>query len=262
MAFNHFRNTTIIISTVITACDPRKGTLNMKKLIQRASLLAVMAGSVLLTGCGGDAYTAEELLTMYPDISATSTKAEEKEILCPFQRMLKRSGILDDAIEEGSFEVKNRTLTEAAEVFGCNSGACGAAVGYASLAQGNWSRLDMDRLHEAGFLSHDCGLQFELGGVTVSDTRRAATLSRLSELAVDGRLDFNDLMTVKNETCAQEGVEITIGGETEVKLIYAYLGGPDRDYIEYSDVEKFLHATMPDYKAAGFIDINLMGEVQ
>ena len=233
-----------------------------KATMRRASMIVIMAGSAFLTACGGDAYTSAELTSMYPDISAASTKVEEVEVLCPFQRMLKRSGILDEAIEENSFEVKNRTLTEATEVFGCDSTTCSTAIGYASLAQGNWNSIELNRLHEAGFLSHDCGLQFELGGVTVSDTRRAATLSRLSELAVDGRLGFNDLMTVKNETCAREGVEITIGGETEVKLIYAYLGGPDRDYIEYSDVEKFLHATMPDYKAAGFIDINLIGEVQ
>lgn len=234
----------------------------MKTVIRCVSLIAVMAGSVFLTACGGDAYSSEELVTMYPDISASSSKPEDAEVLCPFQRMLKRSGILDDAIEDNSFEVKNSTLTEATEVFGCNSGACGAAVGYASLAQGNWNTIELNRLHEAGFLSHDCGLQFELGGITVSDTRRSATLDRLSELAVDGRLVYSDLMTVKQETCAQEGVEITIGGEAEMKLIYAYLGGPDRDYIEYSDVEKFLHATMPDYKATGYIDIGLIGEVE
>jgi hypothetical protein len=45
-------------------------------------------------------------------------------------------------------------------------------------------------------------------------------------------------------------------------LIYAYLGGPEREYIEYSDVDKFLHATMPDYKATGYLNLSLVGEVQ
>jgi hypothetical protein len=233
-----------------------------KATMRRASMIVIMAGSAFLTACGGDAYTSAELTSMYPDISAASTKAEEVEVLCPFQRMLKRSGILDEAIEENSFEVKNRTLTEATEVFGCDSTTCSTAIGYASLAQGNWNSIELNRLHEAGFLSHDCGLTFELGGITVSDTRRDATLDRLAELAVDGRLVYSDLMTVKQETCDQEGVEMTVGGETEVKLIYAYLGGPEREYIEYSDVDKFLHATMPDYKATGYLNLSLVGEVQ
>lgn len=234
----------------------------MKILMRRASLIAVMTASVLLTACGGDAYTSAELSSMYPDVSANSTKAEDAEVLCPFQRMLKRSGILDDAIEENSFEVKNRILTEANEVFGCDSTTCATAIGYASLAQGNWNTIELDRLHEAGFLSHDCGLTFEFGGITVSDTRRSATLDRLAELAVDGRLVYNDLITVKQETCAQEGVEMTVGGETEVKLIYAYLGGPEREYVDYSDVDKLLHATMPDYKASTYINLSLVGEVE
>ncbi|MDF1764660.1 MAG: hypothetical protein P1U57_14765 [Oleibacter sp.] len=226
------------------------------------ALSTVLFSSVFLTACGGESYTSAELSAMYPDISATSTKPEDAEILCPFQRLLKRSGILDDAIEKGSFEIRNRTLTAAAEVFGCTSVACGSAISYASTAQGNWRTIELDRLHEAGLLSHNCGLQFDFGGITVSDTRRAATLNRLAELAVDGRLVYEDLMTVKQETCDQEGVDMTVFGETEVKLIYAYLGGPERDYIEYSDVDKFFHATMPDYKATGYVNVSLIGQVQ
>ena len=64
-----------------------------KATMRRASMIVIMAGSAFLTACGGDAYTSAELTSMYPDISAASTKVEEVEVLCPFQRMLKRSGI-------------------------------------------------------------------------------------------------------------------------------------------------------------------------
>ena len=226
--------------------------------------LSLLAAAVTMTGCGGDTYTAEELSEIYPAIAAGSDVPEQEEILCPFQRMLKRSGILASEMDEGSFEVNNGVLTEAAEIFGCTTGACGTFVGYASLAQGNWNTLDMDRLHEAGALSHDCGLTFELGGVTVSDTRRDFTLSRLEMLSSvnDGQLTFDNLMTVKQEICDMEGVEMSRGGETEVKLIYTYLGGKERGYVTQSDVDRFLHATMPEYKTSEYIDFSVVNAVE
>ena len=238
-------------------------TRNSLALAVRAGGVSVlMISAAFMTGCGGDTYSADELKAAFPAVAENSGVAEDKAVLCPFQRMLKRSGILDSALPQGEYEIRNKTLTEAAEVFGCSSGSCGAAIGYASLAQGNWNTIEMNRLHEAGFLSHDCGLTFEFGGITVSDTQRDATLTRLAELAVDGRLVYNDLITVKQEICASQGVEMTVGGETEVKLIYAYLGGTERDYVAHSDVDKLLHATMPDYKSSAVINLSLIGDVQ
>jgi len=235
----------------------------MINLSRNVLCVALIGASVMLTACGGDTYTADELKEVFPAIAQKGGVAEDKAVLCPFQRMLKRSGILDNDLDEGSYEIRNKVLTEAAEVFGCSSGSCGTAIGYASLAQGNWNTLDMNRLHEAGFLSHECGLTFELGGITVSDTQRSATLARLEGLAGDqGRLSFDDLMVTKQEICALQNVEITVGGETEVKLIYAYLGGTERGYVTYSDVDKFLHATMPDFKASGDINLSLIGDVE
>jgi len=237
-----------------------KGILLMKSRFSLIAAALLVSTSAFLTGCGGDTYSAEELTDLYPAIAAGSAVPEEEEILCPFQRMIKRSGLLDDAVEEGTFEVRNSTLTEAAEIFGCSSGACGTFVGYASLAQGNWNTLDMDRLHEAGFLSHDCGLTFELGSITVSDSRRDFTLSRLESIATDGNLTLENLMSVKQEVCDIENVEMTLGGETEVKLIYAYLGGSERGYVTFSDVDRFLHATMPEYKSSEYIDFSVVSQ--
>jgi len=221
---------------------------------------AVLTLAMGMTGCGGDTYSADELAALYPQVAAGSTTPEDAEILCPFQRMIKRSGLLDDVLADGEFEVRNRLVTEASEIFGCASGACGTFVGYASLAQGNWNTLELNRLHEAGFLSHDCGLTFELGSITVDDSRRDFTLGRLTDLAVDGTLSLDNLMQVKQEICDLEGVEMTIGGETEVKLIYAYLGGSERGYVMNSDVSRFLHATLPAYKSSEYIDFSVVSE--
>jgi hypothetical protein len=243
-----------------------KGISNMILLIRKLSLAAVFACSTLLVGCGGDVLSSEELVSLFPEVGPESTRAENTDILCPFQRMLKRSGLYDNA-EDGeatSLKVKTGLASEAAEVFGCDKGSCGSIITLASIAQWNLGKLDLSRLHEAGsLLSHDCGLTFEFGGTSVSDSQRQFTLDRLLALAnTEGQLQFDDLITVKQEICESQGVEMTVGGETEVKLIYAYLGGVERSFIDHSDVVRLLHATMPAYKTSAMVDLDLIGQVQ
>ena len=55
---------------------------------------------------------------------------------------------------------------------------------------------------------------------------------------------------------------MSLGGETEVKLIYTYLGGKERGYVTQSDVDRFLNATMPEYKTSEYIDFSVVNAVE
>ncbi len=194
----------------------------------------------------------DELAAKYPDIVEGSTKPENPKILCPFHRMLERAGLYDSSKNEaGPLLVGILKITSAAKEFGCKALGCGGvatAVSTGQLTEGTTSfgKVNLEALHTALGISHDCGLTFEKGGTEVSDAHRAATLAALkARTDKEGHLVLTDLQAVKESICAAQGVKNTLAGETEVKLIYSFLGGRDRGFIDYDDVERFLHAELP-----------------
>ena len=44
-------------------------------------------------------------------------------------------------------------------------------------------------------------------------------------------------------------MKVASAGETELGLIYSYCGGVDQGYVTFSDVDKLLHAQMPERKS-------------
>ena len=62
-------------------------------------------------------------------------------------------------------------------------------------------------------------------------------------------------MKVKLDICKSQDVKISGPGKLEVELIYAYLGGRDRGFIEYDDVVRFLHAKMPLTKSVSGLSL-------
>lgn len=201
--------------------------------------------------------TSEQLIDRYPDIASYSERPENKKILCPFHRMLERSGVYDNSKKDNQIIVGIYKIVKAARTFGCKIAGCSLAATIASSGQTTYlkdvikghamaGKVNVTALHKARGLAHDCGLTFAKGGTEVDDQVRANTLKRLEELSVDGKLTEDNLFTVKQEICDSQEVEMSFGGKVEVGLIYTYLGGHDRGYIEYTDVEKFLHASMPD----------------
>eukprot|EP00594_Rhizosolenia_setigera_P000941 CAMPEP_0178939820 /NCGR_PEP_ID=MMETSP0789-20121207/433_1 /TAXON_ID=3005 /ORGANISM="Rhizosolenia setigera, Strain CCMP 1694" /LENGTH=110 /DNA_ID=CAMNT_0020618725 /DNA_START=440 /DNA_END=769 /DNA_ORIENTATION=+ len=105
----------------------------------------------------------------------------------------------------------------------------------------------MEALHKTA-ISHQCGIHFAKGATVIDDETRNSTLSKLAELADDdGHLSLDDIAEVKYSICEEQGqgVEITFFGEAEMSLLYTFLGGAVRGYVEYSDVERFLYSKFP-----------------
>lgn len=210
--------------------------------------------------------SSKELRNDYPDITDNSTRDENKKILCPFHRLIERAGAYDSAKQSivGEIIVNIGHLVAATEEFGCKIVGCSTVATAVSTGQqthlkdtwkglAKFGHVNVTRLHKARGIAHDCGLTFEKGGVEVSDTRRALSLSKLKAIAdansPSGTLVLTDIEKVKEEICQLEGVKSTVAGRFEMGLIFKYLGGEDRGFIEYTDVERFLHAKMPLTKA-------------
>lgn len=194
----------------------------------------------------------DQLAEKYPDIEEGSLKPENAKILCPFHRMLERAGLYDSSKKEQSaLTVGIIKIAIYAREFGCKFGGCAAVASLVSggqLTQLTTSpgKVNLEALHTAFGVAHDCGLAFAKGGTTVSDEVRNRTLAALSARSDSmGRLGLEDLQVVKEAICTEQGVENTLAGKTEVNLIFSFLGGKDRGFIDYSDVERFFHAELP-----------------
>jgi len=235
--------------------------------ISRTSPLVVavaLFAPVFFAACNPQmAPTRQALVAKYPNIEQGSAQPENKKVLCPFQRMLVRSGIYDaEVLPQTTLTVPTQSVTDASFEFGCATGSCGPVAAAVDAGQPG-TGVDLISLHKAGAISHDCGLTFALGGTQVSDAVRDATLARLQTLAdASGHLSFTNLMTVKKEICDAQGVTITAPERVEVRLIYAYLAGVENGYILLSDVDRFLHATMPVHKSTSWMDATLLGQVR
>ncbi|RZA23947.1 MAG: hypothetical protein EOP10_11325 [Proteobacteria bacterium] len=181
----------------------------------------------------------DALAAKYPGMDEGSTKPENKKILCPFHRMLERAGLYDSSKKEQSaLTVSIIKIATIAQEFSCKFTSCGVVATAVSAGQlttftSKLAHVNLEALHKAPGVSHECGLGFAKGGSEVSDAHRAATLAKLN------------LQTVKEGICKEQSVKNTFAGETEVKLIFAFLGGVDRGFIDYSDVELFFHAELP-----------------
>jgi len=207
--------------------------------------------------------TRAALVAKYPGVEQGSPRAEDKKVLCPFQRMLVRSGIYDaEVLPQTSLTVPTQSVTDASFEFGCATGSCGPVADLVDAGQAG-TGIDLEALNHAGSISHECGLTFAKGGGEVSDAVRDATLARLQTLAdANGHLSFSNLITVKREICAAQGVTMGPIERVEVKLIYAYLAGVDNGYILLSDVDRLFHATMPAHKTPAWVDSTLLGQVR
>lgn len=218
-----------------------------------------------------DASSSEELIASYPDLEADSNRKGNANIVCPFLRLLERSGALDDVAP--GYIVSVEDLLETTYEFGC---PCEFATNAVSAGQthpqqesclltylripgnllgiGGWKnppQIWLERLWDAGPFSHDCGLTYV--DKRFDQDRYNATMARLASKAnAEGQLVLQDLQDVKLETCAEEGVMVTSEGEQEMRNIWGYLGGVDRGYIDYADVEIFLKvdSEMPSTKAS------------
>ena len=194
----------------------------------------------------------DRLVEKYPGLLDKNLKSENTAILCPFLRMLTRAGIVDENGETDSeVLVSIIKIASKAREFGCSVIGCGGvatAVSAGQLTQGatDVGKVNLTALHEAVGIAHECGLGFAFGGTTTDATVIAQTLDQLSMRADElGRITFEDLENVKLQRCEEQGVEISTPGATEIKLIFGFLGGNTRGFIEVSDVRRFFTGKLP-----------------
>ncbi len=136
--------------------------------------------------------------------------------------------------------------------------------------------VDIGQLAQAKGSAHDCGFNFTHADIAVNPQIRSRTLARLQQLADgDGRLSYADLVTVKKERCradyadfghlpgtvfrnqvnaAKDSLIPDEHDQTEVALIYSYIGGPDRGYIAYGDLEQLFNGQIPDHRSKFLLD--------
>ena len=213
-------------------------------------------GALNTKSCVGSAPTPEQrradLIKAYPGI-ADGTRPENPKILCPFHRLLERTGMYDSSRTlANGLRVAISLISNLASEFGCSKLSCGGvatAVSAGQLTQGTTSfgRVNVEALHSAVGIAHDCGLTFEKGGQEVSDRVRDRTLNELKTLAdSSGRLKLEDLRKVQLNRCNEQGVKPSSAGLLEGELIYTFLGGNERGTILYDDVVRFLHAQLPN----------------
>jgi len=199
-------------------------------------------------------FKPEEFIESFPSVFLTNPE-ENDNILCPFIRLIERYGILtneDSLIPQDdpnlyTITAVNRAAKKlGAGTFGVTAASKSVSVGQLTNGVTDLGHVNVTSLHLAQGVAHDCGLTFELGGTTVSDSRRSSTLAALEALQDEnGRLALQDLVDVKEGICADEGVEISGIEKLELMLMWTFLGGKVRKFIEYSDVERFLNAEIP-----------------
>lgn len=201
--------------------------------------------------------TSVELTSKYPNINQDSVVLENKKILCPFWRLVVRSGLIDNPQEPVSVS----KIIEVAEKLGCANFDCGLVALTVSYGQDMLGKVDLEHLDTAKGVAHQCGLTFKPNGVVVDDGVRQQTIDSLRQVSNNGRLDYQQLLDVKLEICRQQGVKITSAGQAEVKLIYTYLGGVDNGYITVDDVDRFFHSEMPWKKSNKWIRFVLFNQI-
>lgn len=188
-----------------------------------------------------------KLLETYPELLSDDPPINDR-ILCPFLRLLERYDLVDSdmaplftigaIIEGGSIlgNPKSQSLLA----------STGASLGQLVNGETKFNRVNLEALHAANMISHDCGITYALGGDKLDYSVINSSIAVLTELEDDeGHLTLEDLDALKGTICDSQGVEMTLVGYFENRLLWNFLGGNERDFIETSDVDRILHTKLP-----------------
>lgn len=193
--------------------------------------------------------SSASLLNKYPELAANT---ENTEIVCPFLRMLNKAGLfLDEESEKPAELVSVSTISEVSKEFGCSTISCGGVASAVSAGQKlsgvtDLGYVNIEQLHEAKGIAHECGFTFGRNETQVNDQVRQETLRMLKQRANnENQVTLSDLQAVKKEICNEQNDEVTLAGSVETGLIYTFLGGERRGYVDLADVDLFLHAKLP-----------------
>lgn len=163
---------------------------------------------------------------------------EDKKVICPFLRLLKRTGLLDEEIQTNlaksphSKDIAPVTLAKLMNVtgeIGCDGAACVAVAQSVAKTQRIGepaTSVDIARLFDApprstfkdqskDHASHDCGYTFQFADETVNDKVRDATMARFKEIADQngGKIYIADLVKMKKESCKRDYLAYKASGK-------------------------------------------------
>jgi hypothetical protein len=165
----------------------------------------------------------EYLAENYPSVAEGSERVENKKILCPFLRLLERAGLFDEEGEpQTALSIPIYEIALAAREFGCSFIDCGGVATIVSFGQSKtdtstFGWADLEKLHKADGIAHECGFTFAKGGDVVDDSVRAQSLARLKSRAnAQGQLTYEDIKATKLAICADQGVEISEAAAMDV----------------------------------------------
>jgi len=214
-------------------------------------MTSIVLTALLSTTAFSAGLTRDELVSKYPTLNDGSDRTENTEIRCPFHRVLARAGIYDkEQANGGAIYATVMKIATAAKDFGCQVVGCVGVTSAVSGAQLTGRStypgyVNLSALHKAGGFSHSCG--FALKNNQVSDEQRDLTLSLLADRAdAAGHVTFDAISAVRSEICAPESSSFTkLAVDVESKLLYSFLGGKSRGFVDVSDVERFLHGELP-----------------
>ncbi|RYZ89359.1 MAG: hypothetical protein EOP04_07010, partial [Proteobacteria bacterium] len=155
----------------------------MKKLLLALTLNLSFVSPIFAqtSSAQAPALDREALAAKYPGMEEGSSKPENKKILCPFHRMLERAGLYDSSKKEQSaLTVSIIKIATIAQEFSCKVTSCGAVATAVSAGQlttftSKLGHVNLEALHKAPGVSHECGLAFAKGSSEVSDAQRSAT---------------------------------------------------------------------------------------
>ncbi len=239
--------------------------------------------------------TCTEIVQKYPSAIA-SVPAEDKKVLCPFLRMVHRTGvwkqeIINNLLQNAGkgnlmYPLTIKALLAPALEFGCGVGGCKPVAVGVSAGQtktdpsliNDMSLVDIGNLPDALGVAHDCGYSFGLGEREVNPARRDESLRMFKARAKNGTdISLADIIQVKQENCKKDYQTAKSSGialknkvdeanktlifepadTVEIVLIWGYLGGVDNGSINYDDLVDLFNARLPTRKTKYMLDNDL-----
>jgi hypothetical protein len=212
-----------------------------------------------ISNAGSTPLNSKELIEKYPSIGQNSKRPENKKILCPYLRLIERSGLFDSEKlkSEPELIVSLRKLLNGVKDFGLRyfagkTAATVVSIGQSTSGTSKLGKVNLHSLHTAKVIAHECGLTFGYKEITINTNVRKNTLNRLKAISIDGKLSLENMLTIKKEICVAQGVKESFAGMGEVLLIFKFLGGDNNGFVYYNDVELFLNSYMPMTKSKGY----------
>lgn len=223
-----------------------------------------------------DDYPAMLSLTIDMDGEQAVPPAKEENIsiLCPFLRIMERYDVVTNIQPRQELMYRTAETIRGARKLGAwNYGVTSPTIAVSSAQTTTRTSIpgfvNYAALHMAPGVSHECGFTFDgsietdqqiqkkgkdveastdarFNAVQVNDQVRRSTIGALASLQDEkGRLSYDAIKAVKLARCEEQGEEVSNAEKMEVGLMYTFLGGKERGFVDFSDVWRFFNGKLP-----------------